>query len=501
MVRRLVCLYALVVAAAINATASRELWIEVASPHFTVVTDSGERRAGEVLDQFERMRWTFHTLFPEFSFDPAQPILVLLTKDDKVFQGLEPAAYQAKGHLKPGGVFIKALDRNYILMSLNDASEHPFATVYHEYTHIEFTHDGESIPLWLNEGLAEFLQNTEIRKKDVLLGSPSEESIRYLRQNVIIPLPVLFKVDQGSPYYHDERKGSVFYAESWALTHYLEITDLTRGTHRLNDYLARVSGHQDPLTAAERAFGDLKRLEGELGHYVRTGNFREFMLTGAATQMVEPAYRMRKLYQPEVDCIRAGFLAAAKRTDEARALLGKLLKSDPENLPANETMGHAEFQAGNREEARRWYARAVQLGSQNFVVHYYFGALTPVTSSPSDNMAAEASLHTAIRLNPSFAPAFDRLAYLMARRDAKSKEAYLMNLHAIELDPGNLGYRLNAAGRLSVQGRFSDAIAVLVAAQQVVHCPEEAATLQKRIDEVRGFASAEALPETGASGR
>ena len=51
------------------------------------------------------------------------------------------------------------------------------------------------MPLWLNEGLAEFMQNTEIRDKDVLLGEPSADDILYLRQNRLIPLDVLFKVD------------------------------------------------------------------------------------------------------------------------------------------------------------------------------------------------------------------------------------------------------------------------------------------------------------------
>jgi len=46
-----------------------------------------------------------------------------------------------------------------------------------------------------------------------------------LRQNKLLPLPVLFTVDATSPYYHEENKGSIFYAESWALTHYLYTKD------------------------------------------------------------------------------------------------------------------------------------------------------------------------------------------------------------------------------------------------------------------------------------
>jgi hypothetical protein len=39
-------------------------WVEVRSAHFTVLTDSSEKRGRQLLDQFERMRWVFQTLFP-----------------------------------------------------------------------------------------------------------------------------------------------------------------------------------------------------------------------------------------------------------------------------------------------------------------------------------------------------------------------------------------------------------------------------------------------------
>jgi len=33
-----------------------------------------------------------------------------------------------------------------------------------------------------------------------------------LRQNKLLPLATLFTVDHTSPYYHEENKGSIFYA-------------------------------------------------------------------------------------------------------------------------------------------------------------------------------------------------------------------------------------------------------------------------------------------------
>src|SRR5258708_37858194 len=240
-----------------------EQWVQVRSPHFSVVTDSNEKQARHILAQFERMRWVFQTLFPKI-VDPPTAILVFAAKNGKTFQSLEPAAYLAKGQLNLAGYFLSTQDNNYILLRLDAEQENPYATIYHEYTHLQFRSAGGWMPLWLNEGFAEFFQNTEIHNKDVELGKPSKDDILYLREQSLIPLRVLLKVDATSPYYHEEQKGSVFYAEAWALTHFLQVSDKEKGTHRLPDYLTMMSHHEDSIDAATKAFGDLKQLQSSL---------------------------------------------------------------------------------------------------------------------------------------------------------------------------------------------------------------------------------------------
>ena len=132
--------------------------IEVSSPHFTLVTASSEKDARHILDNFERMRWMFRTLFPKVNADPGAPILVLAVRNKKEFQSLEPAEYLAKGQLNLAGYFLSNTDRNFILLRLDGESEHPFSTVYHEYTHLQFRTDEDWMPLWLNEGIAEFFR-------------------------------------------------------------------------------------------------------------------------------------------------------------------------------------------------------------------------------------------------------------------------------------------------------------------------------------------------------
>ena len=115
-----------------SAYASVPQWVEVSSPHFKVITDSNEKQARHILDQFERMRWVFQALFPNFNVDPVSPVLVLAVKNSKEFQTLEPAAYLAKGQMKLGGLFLSVPDKNYVLLRLDSDEEHPFSTIYHE---------------------------------------------------------------------------------------------------------------------------------------------------------------------------------------------------------------------------------------------------------------------------------------------------------------------------------------------------------------------------------
>jgi hypothetical protein len=113
----------------------------------------------------------------------------------------------------------------------------------------------------------------------------------------MIPLTTLFTVDHNSPYYHQEDKGSIFYAESWALTHYLEVKDYQEKTHRLLDYLQLVANKIDAVNAATRTFGDLKKLQSSLETYVSQRGLGYFRMPGG-TDVDDSAFTVRTLTHP-----------------------------------------------------------------------------------------------------------------------------------------------------------------------------------------------------------
>ena len=488
MLKRVLLLWILSVAlaAAPRAFASDQP-IELSSPHFTLVTDSSEKQARHILDNFEQMRWMFQTLFPKANVDPSAPIIVFAAKNKKGFEALEPPEYLAKGQLSLAGYFLTGPDKNLILLRLDAENEHPFATVYHEYTHLQFRSAMEWMPLWLNEGLAEFFQNTDFKEKQVLLGQPSPDDILYLREHQLIPVETLFRVDRSSPYYHQESKGSVFYAESWALTHYLEISDKEKGTNRIGDYFTRMSKHEDPIVAAQEAFGDLKQLQKQLSYYIEQHGYKQFVLSSASAPIDPASYKLRALTAAQYDADRADFMAYIGREKDARALLQSVMAADPKSAQARETIGYIEFREGNLEDARKWFGEAVALDSQSYLAHYYFAAMSHNNSEAQDDPRVESSLRAAIKLNPRYAPAYDLLASLYARQHDKLEEAQSLNLRAIEFDRGNLNYRINAANLLVMRSKYDDAEKVLRAAQPLAKDPGGAAMLASRIDQIESM--------------
>ena len=464
-----------------------ENWLQVRTPHFVIVTNGSEKQGRRVADQFERMRAVFQKLFPHLQIDPDSPIVVLAIKDEKDFRALEPTEYLAKGQLKLGGLFLRSQDKNYVLMRLDAEGDHPYSVIYHEYTHL-LTSKADWMPLWMNEGLAEFYQNTDIRDKDVALGQPSPENLELLRQNRLLPLPALFTVDHNSPYYHEENKGSIFYAESWALTYYLYQKSYKDKTQSLRDYAQLLAQNVDPVTAATRAFGDLKQLQSTLEGYVRQGNYTYFKMANA-NEVDDSIFHVKALAATDADAVRADFLAYNGRIADARTLIDHILREDQGNVSAHETMGFLEFHEGHREEAKKWLAQAVKLDSRSYLAHYYYAAMAANGMvAPEDEAQVESSFRACIKLNPSFSPAYNGLAVFLVQRHRDLTEARMMALNAVQLDPANLSYRLNTASVLLEMERGKDAVAVIRNAMHLAKTPEEEASAQNFLQHAEEYA-------------
>lgn len=487
--RKIFALLLAIVATGASAAEAPPHWTEVRSPHFIVLTNSSEKDARHTAGQFERMRTVFHALLPAATDDADSPIVVLALKDRKSFQALEPEAYLGKGKLDLAGYFLWAPDKNYVLVRLDSGDGDAFTTVYHEYTHYMLRKASAWMPLWLNEGLAEFYQNTVIEDKSVHLGKPSPNDIEYLRENKLIPLSTLLTVDHNSPYYHEEQKGSVFYSESWALTHFLMVSDFKSKTNRIQIYMRLLASNVDSNSAAQQAFGDLGALQKQLDSYVGQMSYNEFMMHSGAT-VDEGSFQSRSVPTLEADATRADVLVYDGRTKEAETMLAGILQDDAKSALAHETMGFLKLHENDSVAATKWYGEAVQLDSHSYLAYYYYSTLSMQAGVDGQDEAIESSLKTSIKLNPNFAPSYDALAQFYAMHHEKSEEAHAMNVKAISLEPANLNYRLNAAQVLMQDRQMEDALSVLKAAMSVAKTPSDKQRVQDRIGGIQSYQAA-----------
>src|ERR1700723_2629991 len=321
--------------------AKHELWFEARSPNFIVVSNAGEKQARKTAIRFEQIRAVFRRSL-EFANKQESPVITILAvKDEESVKALLPE-YWAKGHAHPAGMFMDNTNLYFAVVQLEAPGLNPYTTIYHEYFHSLTAPYFPNLPVWVSEGMAEFYGSTDILDSGVRLGQADPELIEELKQGGFMPLEVLFKVDHSSPYYNEQNKTSIFYAESWALTHYLMIGDKASHKPMLAAYLDAVSQGATPEQAAAKGFGDLTHLQSALEGYVRRNSFY-ILKNSAPPEIPQSDLKVRELSEAEVDVYRGGFQTIRGNGKDAIPILEQAVKTDSKLALGYQYLAYAEF--------------------------------------------------------------------------------------------------------------------------------------------------------------
>ncbi|MGB7436540.1 MAG: DUF1570 domain-containing protein [Candidatus Acidiferrum sp.] len=463
-----------------TAISSKDAWIEVQSPNFTVISNAGEKEARKVADQFEQFRAVFHNTFPKLRVDLGKPLIIFAVKNEDSLKTLIPAYWESKGRAHPQGIYMPGEDRHYVAVRTDVETENPYQIVYHEYTHAIMNLNFRGLPVWLNEGLAEFFANSNIREKDVEIGKIAPYHLQTLRTERLIPIDTLLLADEQSPYYNEQNHASMFYAESWAIVHYLMLDPEARKRQLLTTFMSTWDATGDQLLAAQKTFGDLKKFEVAMESYARQQTF--YVRRESTEIRGDPkSYASRVLPPPELDAQRALFYAHTQRPKEAESAVQDALKADP-NLPlAYEAEGFLAYAEQRFAAAQAAFDRAVALQSPNYFP-YYFAAEARLRSGPPSAEEAPqiiASLEKAIQMNPQFAPAYAALATVYPVHSGSPDRALALARKAAELEPGNLFYATNYGYVLANEGKTADAKTLALRIQQAARSPIDRANAQQ----------------------
>ncbi|HEY3568563.1 MAG TPA: tetratricopeptide repeat protein [Thermoanaerobaculia bacterium] len=418
-------------------------WIEVHTASFTLFSEAGERKTREIGEDLERLRDALSQLSPGLTLSSPTPTYIFVFKDAPSFQ-----AYQRTYNGKPvdsGGYFLGRQLANYVAIN-GDQHGDERAIIYHEYLHYLMHTNFAALPLWLNEGLAEYYSTFQVARDEARIGLPIPEHILWLRQHALIPFATLFAVTDKSPEYNEADRRGGFYAESWALVHYM-ISGNPERRRQASEYLRLVQAGTPPDQIFAKAFGtDPAVLQQELQQYVRKKLFDYTRLPirreASVAADVKPMARADVLYRLGDLLANLGDDHAADAAEHFRAALAL----QPDHGQALAGLGFLAEQAGRKDEARSFYEKAAKLAPDDVRVQYLYANNLIDDPGPDSLRKARAALTRAVALRPDFGEAWARLGYTYQAEESLPPEA----IQALETAHRLLPARMDVAHNLSL---------------------------------------------------
>lgn len=443
-----------------NSAAAADNWVEVRSPHFTVDSNAGEKEARRIANQFEEIRSVFQTAFTLLRVDSGKPLVILALKNEDSMKVLLPDYFASKDRMRPAGIFVPGFDRNFALVrtDVSGTGENPYHALYHEYTHGIMRLNFPAMPTWLDEGLADFYGNTVVEGGEIGLGRISSRQLRVLQRSPFIPIQTLMNVDHRSPQYNEQDRVSVFYAESWALVHYLMMDPDAKKNQILGHFLKALADTNDSEEAARQSFGDLKKFGEKLESYTRQAGFY-YQRMKPQTNFSDKEYAVRQLPTAEVLTLQADFLQHTGHGKEAKSRLQDAIQQQPGLAAAYSDSGYYDYLQHDNDAAEKEFEQAAQLDPKDFRPYYYLADILYRRSgyrAESTPRIIE-NLEKVVQLNPDFAPAYAFLSVAYRQQSETKEKALAAGVKAVKLDPTRMAYVADVGDDLMALDRDKDA--------------------------------------------
>jgi hypothetical protein len=208
-------------------------------------------------------------------------------------------------------------------------------------------------PLCMNEGLAEFYSTWQASERGGRFGAPIPWHQHVLRNAQPFTLDELFAVDTDSPVYRKGGdSGSLFYAESWALMHYLMRLD--GRSKRFRDLALAIASGTPPRKAFAKAYPgeNWDEIPGQLSSYLDSDRARPWEIR-LESPLAQLPVQVREATPAEVDAHTGLWLSLESEVDAgvARSLLERGRADDREPALALAGLGVVARRQGRAEQA------------------------------------------------------------------------------------------------------------------------------------------------------
>src|SRR6266850_6666411 len=446
-----------------------ERWIEVRTAHFTLFSNASDNRTREIGGSLERFRAALARVVTGLEVNSPVPTWVYVFKNEASFN-----PYKKRVGLGPAnvtGAFAGHRDGNYVALDASPATD-PWSVVYHEYLHYFLNNNFEDIPLWFNEGMAECYGTFAADAEHVEIGRPIEEHLRLLRTGTWIPLSDLFAIDPDSKDYNEGDRQGMFYAESWALAHYLA-WGRTEGPARGVEFLAQFPPGAVLRDALRPLLGpDWGALETRLVAYAKRNKLM-YSILDLEDLRIDPPSEPVPLTRAQMLSRLGDYLVHSQtgREADAQAHFQAAILADPSLASAYTGLGYLRDLQKRRPEAATAYEKALALAPGDALTMFLYaeslmdryipaGTITrrSTDEGPPQELARARDLYReSIRLRPDVAEAYAGFGGTFTLDDAGLPEGIRALEIARRMLPSRMDVALNLAGLYARSGERAKA--------------------------------------------
>jgi tetratricopeptide (TPR) repeat protein len=442
-------------------------WTSVRTRNLFLISNASPEQLRSVAAWLELFNDAFTALVSKPVFSSSTRTVGIIFRSDQDFTPFKPE-YQGRpadvaGYFQPGE------DVNYIALSLERGSRDPLNAAFHEYVHLYVRDNLAQAPLWLNEGLAEFYSTFELSAGEPIVGKPIQSYLALLRNSELLPLAELFTVNNASAHYNDRDKRGIFYAESWALVHYLMLANNGERKSQLSRFLGLLNAGGSAENSFNMAFQTtLPAMEKELSDYVRRTSFPVQRASLGRTGY--GATEVQALSEAEADCYLGDLLLHLGREADAEKYFVQALSLDPNLVAAHAALGMLRVRQGRIAEAGRHLQRAASQ-SDNHLVHFYYAYVLSRQGMDNEGRVETYSaetirlmrlhLNTSIKLNPNFPESYHLLAFVNLVANEQLEQSIDLVKRAMALQPQRQDFKLVLAQIYLKQGNEEAARRIL----------------------------------------
>lgn len=475
---RLIRLALAMLALVLPATAQAQ-WRRAESPNFVVYGEGSEARLRErilLLEDFDRLLRTVTSV----NTPPAAAKLhVYLVDDNRALARIRDLGHNAAGFYAASPEGIGAFVSVDSGGTLNE-------TLFHEYAHhFMLQHAPGSYPAWYIEGFAEYFSTVRFTRDAIDIGNFSRGRASWLVHEGWLPLDRLLG---GSPSGLTPEGVSMFYSQSWLLTHYFYSTPERQAA--LGRYLvaARRGG---PISGIEQATGmNAERMGRELRNYIRDGSIR-FRRMRRGSAGAPPPVTVATLPRAADDLIlhHAALRVGISDANEASQLQAiRTAAARHANDPfARRVLAQAELLHGDRATAGRLLDGLIGEAPNDAELMYLRGRLhleaaEDAPDPDSERLLARQWFVRAHRADPDhFQTLYRYFEAVRSGPEAMSENTANLIILAHELAPQVSEIRLAAAALMLQRGDTARVVSLLSPISADPHSPQAASAARQMI--------------------